>query len=292
MKYRKMIETVEEKIKRNTAWSEDFKRGYKNGYSAAESHYNSVLKDKLAAKDSERVNLLKVYPYNLIPMINGEDDNSYLQTNADEDCENPIVYYSPVLIEEVMKNCLSERENRVLQTRYEWDMTLEEAGKEFGVTKERIRQIEAKAIRKLRLQQYKGTIMCVPKVDWRKAQNEAEHYKAQAEYLQSELDKIRNITPEQRTEAEKKGTLLETTIDELDLSVRSYNCCKRAGINTLGDLCWKTYTEMTKVRNLGKKSLQEIESKMHEHGLRFKPEDRKQIDFCPECEAKMDGKEE
>ena len=273
-----MIEIAEEKIKRNHAWSEEFTRGYKNGYSAAESHYNSVLKDKLAAKDSERVNLQKVYPYNLIPMINGEDDDSYLRTNADEDCENPIVYYSPVLIEEVMKNCLSERENKILQMRYEWGMTLEEAGKECGVTRERIRQVEAKAIRKLRFQHHKGTIMCVPKAELRKAQNEAEHYKAQAEYLQSELDKIRNITPEQRTEAEKKGTLLETTIDELDLSVRSYNCCKRAGINTLGDLCGKTYTEMTKVRNLGKRSLQEIESKMNEYGLRFRPEENHETD--------------
>lgn len=65
---------------------------------------------------------------------------------------------------------------------------------------------------------------------------------------------------------------MENPIVELDLSVRSYNCCKRAGINTLGDLCGKTYTEMQKVRNLGKKSLQEIEKKMAEYGLRFKPE--------------------
>ena len=274
-----MIDTVEEKLKRNPAWSEEFRRGYKNGYSAAESHYNSVLKDKLAAKDRERVNLLRVYPYNLIPMINGEDDESYLRTNADEDCENPIGYYSPVLIEEVMKNCLSERENKILQMRYEWGMSLEETGKECGVTRERIRQVEAKAIRKLRFQHHKGTIMCVPKAEWRKAQNEAEHYKAQAEYLQSELDKIRNITPEQIKEADK-GTLLETTINELDMSVRSYNCCKRAGINTLGDLCGKTYTEMTRVRNLGKRSLQEIESKLNEYGLRFRPEENHETDCC------------
>ena len=287
-----MIETIEEKLKRNPAWSEEFRRGYKNGYSAAESHYNSVLKDKLAAKDRERVNLLRVYPYNLITMINGEDDDSYLRTNADEDCQKPRHYYSIGILEDVMARCLTERENKILQMRYEWNMTLEETGKECGVTRERVRQVEAKAIRKLRFQMYKGTIMCVPKAEWRKAQNEAEHYKAQAEYLQSELDKIRNITPEQRTEAEKKGTLLETSIDELNLSVRSYNCCKRAGINTLGDLCGKTYTEMTKVRNLGKRSLQEIESKMNEYGLRFRPEESRQIDFCPECGAKMDGKEE
>lgn len=265
-----MSETLEEKFSRNTAWSEEFRRGYNNGFNAAKSHWKSEMKKALDAKDRERVNLLKVYPYNLIPAINGENDDSYLRTNADEDCETPTSYYSPGIIEEVMNKVLSERENKVLQMRYQWGMTLEEAGKQCGVTRERIRQVEAKAIRKLRF--HRREIRCVQESELIESQNEAEHYKAQAEYLQAELDKIRNITPEQRTEAEKKGTFLETSIDELDLSVRSYSCCKRAGINTLGDLCGKTYTEMQKVRNLGKKSLQEIENKMNEYGLRFKLE--------------------
>ena len=266
-------ETLEEKFSRNTAWSEEFKRGYKNGYNAAKSHWKSEMKKALDAKSRERVNLLRVYPYNLIPVINGENDDSYLRTNADEDYQEPKKYYSPGIMEDVMSIVLTERENKILQMRYEWGMSLEEAGKECGVTRERIRQVEAKAIRKLRSHRYE--IRCVPEAELRKATNEVEHYKAQAEYLQAELDKIRNITPEQRTEAEKKGTFLETSIDELDLSVRSYSCCKRAGINTLGDLCGKTYTEMQKVRNLGKKSLQEIAQKMTEYGLRFKPEETK-----------------
>lgn len=266
-----MSETTEEIIRR-PSWSDEFARGYNNGYSAAKGHWQSEMRKALEAKDRERVNLLRVYPYNLIPLINGENDDSYLRTNADEYYQEPKKYYSPGIMEEVMNEVLTERENKVLQMRYQWGMTLEEAGKECGVTRERIRQVEAKAIRKLRFQQHKGTLMCVPEAKLREAQGEAEHYKAQAEYLQAELDKIRNITPEQRTEAEKKGTILETSIDKLDLSVRSYNCCKRAGINTLGDLCGKTYTEMLKVRNLGKRSLQEIEDKMNEYGLRFRPE--------------------
>ena len=265
----------EEPIKRIPAWSEDYASGYKNGYNAAKSHWKSEMKKALDAKDRERVNLLKVYPYNLIPVINGENDDSYLRTNADEDYQEPKKYYSPGIMEEVMNEVLTERENKVLQMRYQWDMTLEEAGKECGVTRERIRQVEAKAIRKLRFQQHKGTFSCVPESELREAQGEAEHYKAQAEYLQAELDKIRNITPEQRTEAEKKGTFLETSILELDLSVRSYNCCKRAGINTLGDLSMKTLNDMYHVRNLGRRSLQEIEKKMSEYGLRFKPEEAK-----------------
>ena len=57
------------------------------------------------------------------------------------------------------------------------------------------------------------------------------------------------------------------TIEELDLSVRSYNCLKRAGINTVEELTKKTEADMLKVRNLGKKSLQEVKEKLAEYGL-------------------------
>lgn len=66
---------------------------------------------------------------------------------------------------------------------------------------------------------------------------------------------------------------LETSIDDLDFSVRAYNCLKRAGINTLGDLTEKTELEMMKVRNLGKKSLKEVIDKIKEMGLKFRDED-------------------
>ena len=66
---------------------------------------------------------------------------------------------------------------------------------------------------------------------------------------------------------------LETSIDDLDFSVRAYNCLKRAGINKLGDLTEKTELEMMKVRNLGKKSLKEVIDKIKEMGLKFRDED-------------------
>ena len=77
----------------------------------------------------------------------------------------------------------------------------------------------------------------------------------------------------EREEA-KKGKVLEMTIEELDLSVRSFNCLKRAQIDTVEDLINKTEDEMIKVRNLGKKSLEEVIQKLHDMGLSFrKPED-------------------
>ncbi len=68
-------------------------------------------------------------------------------------------------------------------------------------------------------------------------------------------------------EEETKDKILEMNIEELDLSVRSYNCLKRAGINTVQELIKKTPEDMMKVRNLGKKSLAEVEGKLTELGL-------------------------
>ena len=71
----------------------------------------------------------------------------------------------------------------------------------------------------------------------------------------------------------KKEKVLEMSIEELDLSVRSYNCLKRAGINTVEDLACKTEEEMMKVRKLGKKSLEEVLNKLAELGLPLRPSD-------------------
>ena len=68
-----------------------------------------------------------------------------------------------------------------------------------------------------------------------------------------------------------KEKILEMTIEELDLSVRSYNCLKRAGINTVHDLTEKTQEEMIKVRNLGSKSLEEVLNKIDSLGLSLAP---------------------
>ena len=64
-------------------------------------------------------------------------------------------------------------------------------------------------------------------------------------------------------------TVLQMNIDELELSVRSYNCLKRAGINTVEELCNKTSEDMMKVRNLGRKSLEEVLAKLKELGLQL-----------------------
>ena len=74
-------------------------------------------------------------------------------------------------------------------------------------------------------------------------------------------------------EESKKEKVLEMSIEELELSVRSYNCLKRANISTVEDLISKSESEMMKVRNLGKKSFDEVTAKLHSLGLDFAQED-------------------
>ena len=94
--------------------------------------------------------------------------------------------------------------------------------------------------------------------------------KVLSEHLNSFIDLSENAkTAEVMVETvnNEKEKVLEMNIDELELSVRSYNCLKRAGINTVEELCSRTSEDMMKVRNLGRKSLEEVLAKLKELGL-------------------------
>lgn len=83
-------------------------------------------------------------------------------------------------------------------------------------------------------------------------------------------DKVGDIETLVVKEEEPRDRVLDMTIEELDLSVRSYNCLKRAGINTVGELIQRNVEDMMKVRNLGKKSLEEVDKKLGELGLQLR----------------------
>lgn len=84
---------------------------------------------------------------------------------------------------------------------------------------------------------------------------------------------VQNVEIMVEPEEDKKEKVLEITIEELDLSVRSYNCLKRAGINTVEELIKRNEEEMMKVRNLGRKSLEEVEQKLAALGLGLRLDD-------------------
>jgi len=102
-----------------------------------------------------------------------------------------------------------------------------------------------------------------------------------AEILIDHFTLFRNLSArvsEEATEGEsleksEVDRVLEMPIEELELSMRSFNCLKRAGINTVGELIQKTEEEISKVRNMGKKSLEEVRNKLAEMGLAFRPEE-------------------
>ncbi|GMG61520.1 DNA-directed RNA polymerase subunit alpha [Tetragenococcus halophilus] len=101
-----------------------------------------------------------------------------------------------------------------------------------------------------------------------------------AKILTDHLEIFVNMTDEAKNtdimvekEETQKEKMLEMTIEELDLSVRSYNCLKRAGINTVQELTNKSEPEMIKVRNLGRKSLEEVKSKLSDLGLVLRKDD-------------------
>ena len=86
--------------------------------------------------------------------------------------------------------------------------------------------------------------------------------------VHEQINDLDSVMKEAQSEVQNKGLVM--MIEDLDLSVRSYNCLKRAGIQTVEELTQKTEDEMMRVRNLGKKSLKEVKDKIYELGLSFK----------------------
>ena len=161
---------------------------------------------------------------------------------------------------------LTEREQKVLELRFVHGMTYEQCGYRFNVTRERIRQVEHKALRKLRNPRFAkhyllDTLNKAFEIDAERARLERENIE-----LREKLEKYENI-PKPKAEPRK------IDIDDMELSVRSYNCLRRAGFNFVDDLDGKTVSDLKKVRNLGMKSLREVVEKAREFGIEIPMEE-------------------
>lgn len=176
---------------------------------------------------------------------------------------------------------LTERESMVIQLRFKYGLTLTDVAKEYGnVTRERIRQVEAKAIRKLnhptrRRWLIHGVTGMIESAEVAAASQ------AVTNELKSTINEISKISFNLAELVGKKPIeismdkfnqeqILDLEIDELDLSVRSYNCLNRAGIKTLGDITNLSSLELLRVRNLGKRSYDEIVKVLEDRGLCLK----------------------
>lgn len=181
-------------------------------------------------------------------------------TRGDYKKADELIYrvYVPALKEAMSE--LTEREQKVLELRFVHGMTYEQCGYRFNVTRERIRQVEHKALRKLRNPRFAkhyllDTLDKAFEIDAERASLERENIE-----LREKLEKYENV-PKPKVEPKK------INIDEMELSVRSYNCLKRAGIYYVSDLEGMTCEKLKKVRNLGRKSMIEVINKAAEYGI-------------------------
>lgn len=140
---------------------------------------------------------------------------------------------------------LSQREKYVIEQRFFTSKTLEDVAKEMNLTRERVRQIEAMATRKIRR--------------YIKSKNKV-------------IAELRMANKALQNNDAKETPLVDFPIENLDLSVRSYNCLKRGGVNNLLNLVSMTPEDLYDIKNLGRRSQREIVTKAHSLGLKFKGE--------------------
>lgn len=185
---------------------------------------------------------------------------------------------------------LQPREIYILNERYENEnkKTLEEIGKELGVSRERVRQIEFKAIRKLKSPRAINIIFL------NDIQNEIDKKILEKEKLlldiSEEVDDLKelfetllNLGGYQIKLQKKETKVLDQPVEVLDLSIRAYNCLRRSRIDTIRELTNKTELDLMRVRNMGRKSLLEIKTKLEDLGLSLK-ESEYDIDYTNENE--------
>ena len=201
----------------------------------------------------------KEYPENLIKVL----DFDFVE------CEEHFEERLQKLIE---KEVITPREEMVLLSIYKDNKTLEQTGKILGVTRERIRQIQWKTLKKLMRRKNYFEVGDY----FSKEQLAKQDYQKYLEEKHKEWDYESAksfIIAYERGLTDEKIKALEIPIEELDLSVRSYNCLKRAGIKTIKELSEKTVYDLYKIRYMGRKSAKEIMDTLEEKfGIKLKKE--------------------
>ena len=177
--------------------------------------------------------------------------------------------YAPGVMEAL--ESLSDRERKVIVRRYRDGDTLEQIGKDFGVVRERIRQIEAKARRKLRHPARQGLFMAVTRAQYQELKQD--YWELLDRYKQ-----LRDMLPAEEqasTGMQDNSDPMAMPIADLDLSVRSYNCLLRAGVKTVGDIAKMSERQMLRIRNFGKKSEDEVLGRLRALGVELNHEEEK-----------------
>ena len=210
------------------------------------------------------------YPYNLAYAVFLPSWERKSEEQIKEAKQKVYSVYIPGLIEAMSD--LTDREQKVLKLRYKHYLTLEQCGYHFNVTRERIRQVEAKALRKLRNPHVSKHWVLDTMDKAREAQEKLSRLELEnirlKNFIESHLTDVKIPCDNER----KEDSVSDISIDDLELSVRSFNCLRRAGINTIGDLDGFTVERFMKIRNLGRKSMGEVITRLKEYGIEIKSE--------------------
>ena len=199
------------------------------------------------------------YPYNLALEVM----TTPFSKPSDSDMNRLWRVYIPGLLEQL--ETLTVREKDILEMRYKHGMTLEQCGNKFGATRERIRQIEAKAIRQLRHPMHSRYFIF-------DTADKALEIAKERDELKLEIIKLREKLKPFMELVNDEPEPVDIHIEDMELSVRAYNCLTRAGYYHLSDFKGKTMSDLRKVRNLGRKSLMEIVDRLKEYGLELDDE--------------------
>ena len=273
---RYMVRANKERISvRNTFATLEEARTFKQYY--IDCIAKSRLQKKQSMKEFNKNNNHLEYPETLLVQldITPESYGNYY---------NEIIPNFETNLEKAMENSnLNDREIYCLKAYYKELRSFENVGNSLNITRSRVDQIIRKAIMKLKHSSKELLVQGKDKFELISLNEKEEIIKEFKEKISYDLiiEWIGNheITEElldvchsviNTYNSNRPKGQGETPIEDLDLSVRSYNCLKRCGIHTLKDLTSMTRDDMMKVRNLGKRSLKEIESKLKEIGLTFK----------------------
>ena len=208
------------------------------------------------------------WPENLVKAIFAED--------SFEECRVALDWRGT--LEYLLISTLTDREEQVLRCRYQEGLTYYQIGEVVGVGSERIRLILNKAIRKFRHPSRvkylrRGMIDCY-KTDCESCRELNYNRGYREGFRNGQIDGNATISSNPYQDQEDLSSLpIETVpIDYLDLNVRTYNGLKRANINTIGVLISKTRSELFQLRNIGKRSLDDLEKRLQVHQLGLREE--------------------
>lgn len=229
---------------------------------------SELLKRDLKMSEFEiPFDITSLYPYNLafeVEKYHAWGNHGYLKSfikTPDEEILNKEARESlyevhiPSFEKLIESDIFTKRDKEIIEMRWKHSMTLKDISKHFGLTQERIRQLELRTKRKLSYRR-RHYIMVLPK--------EVNELREKATKLENSIvdhgKRLKEAIDEERI-------LIRTPIENLELSVRSFNCLRRKGYHYVDELVNIPLTDIANIRNMGRRSLNEVLSKLENYGI-------------------------